>query len=141
MSKINPQKHQDYPSSPKESTQQFLFLIGERHITGIPKSGNSGVRERGKHYTKGKRSMAILNSTKERHYSLGTSWQWSHGDWIYNYLCYQCLSPLMLWVRISIRARCTILCDKVCQWLATGRWFSSDPPISSTNKTDRHNIN
>jgi hypothetical protein len=23
--------------------------------------------------------------------------------------------------------------DKVCQWLATGRWFS---PVSSTNKTD-----
>jgi hypothetical protein len=27
--------------------------------------------------------------------------------WIYNYLCNQCLSRLMLWVRISIRARCT----------------------------------
>jgi hypothetical protein len=26
--------------------------------------------------------------------------------------------------------------DKVCQWLATGRWFS---PVSYTNKTDRHN--
>ena len=44
----------------------------------------------------------------------------------------------MLWVRISIRTRCTILCDKVCQWLATGRWFSPGPPVSSTNKTDRH---
>ena len=43
----------------------------------------------------------------------------------------------MLWVRISTRARCTILCDKVCQWLATSRWFS---PVSSTNKTDRHDI-
>ena len=32
-----------------------------------------------------------------------------------------CLSPLMLWVWIS---RCTTLCDKVCQWLETGRWFS-----------------
>ena len=30
------------------------------------------------------------------------------------YLSNQCLSPLMLWVRISIRARCTTLCDKVC---------------------------
>ena len=29
---------------------------------------------------------------------------------------------------------------KVCQWLATGRWFSPGPPVSSTNKTDRHNI-
>jgi hypothetical protein len=25
-------------------------------------------------------------------------------------------------------------CDKVCQWLSTGRWFSS------TNKTDHHDI-
>jgi hypothetical protein len=43
----------------------------------------------------------------------------------------------MLWVRISIRARSTTLCDQVCQWLATGRWFS---PVSSTNNTDRHDI-
>ena len=27
-----------------------------------------------------------------------------------------------------------------CQWLATGRWFSSGPTVSSTNKTDRHDI-
>jgi hypothetical protein len=45
-----------------------------------------------------------------------------------------------LWVRISIKSRCTTLCDKVCQWLATGRWYSSDPPVSSTNKTDRHDL-
>jgi hypothetical protein len=30
---------------------------------------------------------------------LGPSWLWSYGSWIYNYLCNQCLSPLMLWVR------------------------------------------
>ena len=65
---------------------------------------------------------------------------WSYGSWIYNYLCNQCLSPLMLWVWISIRARCTTLCDKVCQWLATGLWFSPDTPISSTNKTERHDV-
>ena len=70
----------------------------------------------------------------------GPSWPWTHGIWIYNYLCNQCLSSLMLWVRISIRARCTILCDKVCQWLATGRWSSAGPPVSSTIKTDRHDI-
>jgi hypothetical protein len=46
----------------------------------------------------------------------------------------------MLWVRISIRARCTTLCDKVCKWLETGQWFSPGTPVSSTNKTDRHNI-
>jgi hypothetical protein len=28
----------------------------------------------------------------------GPSWAWSYGGWIYNYLCNQCLSPLMLWV-------------------------------------------
>ena len=61
--------------------------------------------------------------------------QW-YGSWIYNYLCNQCLSPLMLWVRFSIRARCTTLCDKVCQWLAIGRWFSPGPPVFSTNKTE-----
>ena len=67
---------------------------------------------------------------------------YTHGDegWIYNYACNQCLSPLMLWVRISSMARCTTLGDKVCQWLATGRCFSPDPPASSTNKTDRHDI-
>ena len=68
--------------------------------------------------------------------SVCRSWPWSDGSWIYNYLCNQCLSPLMLWVWISIRARCTTLCDKVCQWLATDQWFSSGPPVFSTNKTD-----
>ena len=32
------------------------------------------------------------------------------------------------------------LCDKACQWLATGRWFSPDIPVASTNTTDRHEI-
>ena len=64
---------------------------------------------------------------------------WSYGSWIYNFLCNQFLSPLM-WVRISIRARCTTLCIKVCQWLVTGRWFSQGPLVSSNNKTDRHYI-
>ena len=39
----------------------------------------------------------------------GQSWPWLYGSWIYNYLCNQCLSPLVLWVRISIRARCKTL--------------------------------
>jgi hypothetical protein len=41
----------------------------------------------------------------------------------------------MLWVRISIRVRCTTLCDKVCQWFTTDQWFSLGPPVLSTNKT------
>ena len=34
----------------------------------------------------------------------------------------------------------TTLFDKVCSWLATGLWFSLCTPISSTNKTDCHDI-
>jgi len=69
----------------------------------------------------------------------GSLWQWSYGSWIYNYLCNQSLSPLM-WVRILIKAMCTTLFDKICQWLATGLWFSLSSSVSSTNKTDRHDI-
>jgi hypothetical protein len=32
------------------------------------------------------------------------------------------------------------LCDNVCRSLATGQWFSLGTPVSSTNKTDRHDI-
>jgi hypothetical protein len=28
----------------------------------------------------------------------------------------------------------TTLCDKVCQWLATGQWFSPGTPVSFTIK-------
>ena len=48
----------------------------------------------------------------------GLSWSWSYGSWIYNYLCNQCLLPLKLWVRIPFM----------------------DTPVSSTNKTDHHDI-
>jgi len=48
----------------------------------------------------------------------------------------QCLSPLTLWVRTPLR-RGTTLCETVCQWLATGRWFSPGTLFSFTNKTDR----
>ena len=43
-----------------------------------------------------------------------------------NYLCNQCFSPLTIWVRIPLSRSVlnTTLCLKVCQWLATGRWFS-----------------
>ena len=34
----------------------------------------------------------------------------------------------------------TSLCDKVYQWLATGWWFYRGTLLSSTNKTDRHDI-
>jgi hypothetical protein len=34
----------------------------------------------------------------------------------------------------------TTSCDKMCKWLVSGRWFSRGTPVSSTNKTDRHDI-
>ena len=69
----------------------------------------------------------------------GPSWSWT---WIYNYICNQCISPLELWVQILIRRGVlgSTLCDNFCQWLVTARWFSPGTPVSSTNKTDRHNI-
>ena len=75
-------------------------------------------------------------------YNRGKSW--SHGSWIYNYLCNQCLSPLQLQVHITLRQGVLDItlhvCDKVCQRLATGRWFSQGTLVSSTNKTDRHDL-
>jgi len=34
----------------------------------------------------------------------------------------------------------TTLCDKVCQWLATGRLFSLGTRVASINKTDHNDI-
>ena len=72
----------------------------------------------------------------------GPSWLWSYDSWIYNYLYNQRLSPLMLLVRtpFMVGVLDTTLCDKVRQWLAVGLWFSPDTPVSSTNKSDCHDI-
>jgi hypothetical protein len=80
----------------------------------------------------------ILNKD-DLYYKLGS---WSYDSWICNYLCNQCLSPLKLWVRNPLRGGVlnTTLCDKDCQWLAAGRWFSLGTPVSSTNKTDHNDI-
>ena len=40
-----------------------------------------------------------------------------------------------MWVCYIHFPLATTLCDKVCQWLAEGRWFSPGTPVSSTNKT------
>jgi hypothetical protein len=40
----------------------------------------------------------------------------------------------------KIHIKINKICGKVCQWLPTGLWFSPGTPISSTNKTDRHDI-
>ena len=72
----------------------------------------------------------------------GSSCVWSYGSWIYNNIYNQYLSPLKLWVRISLRRDVpyTTLCDKVWKWLMAGWWFSPGTTISSINKTERHHI-
>jgi hypothetical protein len=54
----------------------------------------------------------------------------------------QCPSPLMLRGRILLRRGVldTTVWVEVCQWLMASRWFSPGTPVSSTNKTDRHDI-
>jgi len=51
-----------------------------------------------------------IQSTKIPIHIGAVMWSWSFDGWIYNYLCNRCLSPLMLRVRISLRARNTTLC-------------------------------
>ena len=65
----------------------------------------------------------------------GSSWSWSYGSLIYSYICNQCLLPLTLWVRTSLRQGVldTTLCDKFVSdlWQVGGflwiLWFP--PPI------------
>ena len=40
----------------------------------------------------------------------------------------------------SWRCALNTLCDEVCQWLATGQFFSLGTSVSSINKTDSHDI-
>jgi hypothetical protein len=44
-----------------------------------------------------------------------------------------CITPLKntMSIRVNISRNTHY---KVCQWLATGQWFSPGPPVSSTNK-------
>ena len=89
-------------------------------------------------------SLKYNNSlTKFEDTNLIPSWLWSYGSWIYNYPCNQCLSALTLWVRISLMTKCTRYDSRwlsLSQWLVAGRWYSLGIPVSSTNKTDCHDI-
>ena len=55
--------------------------------------------------------------------------------------CLSITTNVVSWNPVSWRGVLnTTLCDEVCQWLTTGRWFSPATPASSTNKTDCYNI-
>ena len=73
---------------------------------------------------------------------MGDRWPWSYGSWIYNYLRNQCLSPLRCEFEPGSGEVYSIqhYVMKFVSDLRHGRWFSPGPPVSSTNKTDRHDI-
>jgi hypothetical protein len=59
------------------------------------------------------------------------SFLWSYGSWIYNYKCTYAITVVPITTKVvSSNPRSlggvldTTLYDKVCQWLATGWWFS-----------------
>jgi hypothetical protein len=110
----------------------FCFQTGDKIVIYVSTRGHWDCTTIQHHCTTFSFASAIQKCFGE--YNLwhvipkGLLWPWSYGSWIYNYLCNQCLSPLMVWVRISIGARCTTSCDKVCQWLATDLWVLRFPP-------------
>ena len=58
---------------------------------------------------------------------------WTHGMCFMT--CLDCEMFLGLWICVEVYSM------KLYQWLAAGRWFSPSTPVSSTNKTYRHDIN
>jgi hypothetical protein len=59
------------------------------------------------------------------------SWSWSYGSWIYNYMCYLCLSLLKLWVQTSRCTRYNIMWNKCVSdlWQVGGfLWVHGFPP-------------
>ena len=72
-----------------------------------------------------------------------TSWSWNHMVVEFTTTCtisayhhYSCEFKSCSWWGVLD----TTLCDKVCQWLVAGLWFSPGTPVSFTNKTDHHII-
>ena len=67
----------------------------------------------------------------------GPLWSWSHGSWIYNCLCNQCLSPQNLWVRTPFD---TNSCDKLISDLQQVCGFLRVLRFPPSIKTDCHDI-
>ena len=77
-------------------------------------------------------NIELLQQIKQKYdITNNKEWSWSYGSWIYNYLCYQCISPLKLWVRTLFMARCArflwyqfqiIFSNKSCMCCSTNKW-------------------
>ena len=75
-----------------------------------------------------------MKRTAKYFFVMGPSW--SHGSWIYNYLCNQCLSPQNLWVSNPAHGKMYSIQNYVIKFVCDLQQV--DAPVSSTNKTDRH---
>ena len=87
-------------------------LRGFNHLSNIKKKIDfiyflTNYRDRRLFRNKKKKKLCCIYFSRYLHFWWGLPWPLSYGNWIYNYLCNQCLSPLMLGVRILIRVRCT----------------------------------
>jgi hypothetical protein len=87
-------------------------------------------------------------NTSLLHMQVETSRSWSYGSLIYNYKCTCAISAYYhkSWESESNSWQVvldTTLCDKVCQWFATGLWFSPGTPVSASiiNWPPRYNWN
>ena len=82
-------------------------------------------------------ALTIHNPNTELLMLKGLSWSWSHGSWIYNYLCNKCLSPRTLWVETrsgevySIQHYVSQLLAQVCGFFRVLRF----PPLISMSVT------
>ena len=67
---------------------------------------------------------------------------WSYGNWIYNYLCNQCITTKVVCSNPVHGEEYSIqhYVMKFVDWLATGQWFSLGIAVYSTNKTDLQDI-
>ena len=69
-----------------------------------------------------------------------TFWNCSDCGIFFLHFITSCFPDYMVWISFRRGVLNTTLCDKVCQWLTIGRWFSPGTLASSTNKTDHHDI-
>jgi hypothetical protein len=70
----------------------------------------------------------------------GPLWSWSYGSWIYNLLCNQCLSPLSFVSSNPAHGEVYWMYHYVIKFVSDLRQVGGFLLVSSTNKTDRHDI-
>jgi hypothetical protein len=86
--------------------------------------------------------VVLFINTLQFNFKWKLCWTWQCRKWNSQLRRIYFVQPCpKLQAKITVfMVRCTRynIIDKVCQWLATGRWFSPGTPVFSTNKTDCH---